>query len=380
MPPSAAQVPALPLPPPPPPSEIRLGESSDILSIVQTELQVLETIPEPGYLRFSIADNFSKANFERLAKKLEEKGYVPLLRSSDGKLIVTVGRLPPQQLKTGGLFSFLGIKRMWLLLFIATCFTILLSGYYMSVTLAERNLLGSGVLLSTIAFMASMIAIFGTHELGHKLACMVHKSESTPPYFLPGPPPLGTFGAVIFQSKMLVNRDELFDLGASGPLAGLVVAALVSAIGLRLSAITSVTSQDLSIIQTPLFFELIGSLVSPNVPNGYVLVLSPVAYAGWAGFLLTYLQLLPVWQLDGAHVSYAVFGRKVSRFLWILGLGLMVLSGFFMMAMLVLMFMTFQRDAHPALLDEVSPLSRSRKALYLIVLLATIGCMTISAI
>jgi membrane-associated protease RseP (regulator of RpoE activity) len=179
---------------------------------------------------------------------------------------------------------------------------------------------------------------------------------------------------------MLVNRDELFDLGASGPLAGLVVAALVSAIGLRLSAITSITSQDLSIIQTPLFFELIGSLVSPNVPNGYVLVLSPVAYAGWAGFLLTYLQLLPVWQLDGAHVSYAVFGRKVYRFLWILGLGLMVLSGFFMMAMLVIMFMTLQRDAHPALLDEVSPLSRSRKALYLIVLLATIGCMTISAI
>jgi membrane-associated protease RseP (regulator of RpoE activity) len=133
-------------------------------------------------------------------------------------------------------------------------------------------------------------------------------------------------------------------------------------------------------LPTSLFFNLIENLVAPNVPRGYTLIAGPVAYAGWAGFLLTYLQLLPVWQLDGAHVSYAVFGGRFQKYLWIIGLILMFLSGFYLMALLILTFMSMQRSVHPELLDDVSPLSTSRKALYSIVLLATIGSMTISII
>jgi hypothetical protein len=366
-------------PPPPPPPEIQSGESADISASVQRGFRILEAITEPGYLSFSVADDFSKGSFETLVKDLDKKGYIPFLRRREGKTIITIGKIPPQRQSTGRFSNIMGMKRIWVWLFVATCLTVLLSGYFMSVGLAEKNLLYSSVVVSTLSFMVSMIAIFGVHELGHKVACLIHKSESTPPFFVPGPPPLGTFGAVIFQSKPLINRDELFDLGFSGPLAGLVVAAVVSAIGLRLSAITSVTTEGLETIPSPLFFELIGSLVSPNVPRGYILVLSPIAYAGWAGFLLTYLQLLPVWQLDGAHVTYAVFGRRFQKFLWIIGLILMFFSGFLLMAILIMMFMTMQRSVHPELLDEVSPLSSSRKVLYSLVLIATIGCMTISA-
>jgi hypothetical protein len=362
------------LPPPPPPE--RVAVDSEVLPIIETEFHVLEPAPVEGYLSYYVLGGFSKRNFKNLVKKLEEKGYVPILRMRDGRVVITIGRLPPEYQRAVS-FSSARLKSLWLPLFIATCLTISLSGYMMSVGLAERKLLSSGVIVSTLFFMFSMVSIFGVHELGHKLACLLHQAESTPPYFIPGPPPLGTFGAVIFQSKPLVNKDELFDLGVSGPLAGLVVAAIVSAIGLKLSSMTLESSEGLVTIPTSILFDLIGSMVVPSVPKGYTLVLSPVAYAGWAGFLLTYLQLLPVWQLDGAHVSYAVFGRKAQKFLWAIGLVLMVLSGFLMMAVLVLVFMTMQKGAHPELLDEVTPLSNSRKALYALVLLATIGCMTI---
>ncbi|MBO3803975.1 MAG: hypothetical protein JTT11_08945 [Candidatus Brockarchaeota archaeon] len=363
----------LPPPPPPPPEKF---DDSEVLPIVETEFKVLESAPSEGFLNYHVQGGFSKRNFKNLVKKLEEKGYVPLLRMREGKAVITVGRLPPNYKKAESL-SLIGARRLWFPLFAATCLTILLSGYMMSVGLAERRLLSSGVVVSTLSFMLSMVSIFGVHELGHKLACFIHQAESTPPYFIPGPPPLGTFGAVIFQSKPLVNKDELFDLGVSGPLAGLAVAILVSAIGLKTSSMTPETAEGLVPVPTSVFFDIVGYAVAPRVPKGYTLVLSPVAYAGWAGFLLTYLQLLPVWQLDGAHVSYAVFGRKPQKIVWAIGLVLMLVSGFFMMAILILVFITMQRGSHPELLDEVTPLSGSRKAFYVLVLLATVGCMTI---
>jgi len=375
---------ALPPPPPPPPPEIQSGESAEILSVVKRRFQVLEAVNEPGFLSFSVADDFNKRDFEALVKDLDEKGYIPFLRRRSGRTVVTIGKIPPEHLRAGSLsLRFLGMKRIWLWLFITTCLTVLLSGYFMSIDLVEKRLMdpsANALIISTVSFMVSMIAIFGVHELGHKLACVFHKSESTPPYFMPGPPPLGTFGAVIFQSKPIINRDELFDLGVSGPLAGLIVAATVSAIGLRFSMVSNYPIEGLVELQTSFFFNLIENLVAPNVPTGYTLIAGPVAYAGWAGFLLTYLQLLPVWQLDGAHVSYAVFGKKFQKYLWIIGLILMFLSGFLLMALLILTFMSMQRSVHPELLDEVSPLSTSRKIFYSIVLLATIGSMTISII
>jgi len=373
-----------PPPPPPPPPEIKSGESEDILSIVKRQFQVLEAVNEPGFLSFSVADGFNKRNFEALVKDLDEKGYIPFLRRRGGRTVVTIGKIPPEHMRPGRLsLRFLGMRRIWLWLFITTCLTVLLSGYFMSIEMVEQRLMDPSVnalIISTVSFMVSMIAIFGVHELGHKLACLVHKSESTPPYFIPGPPPLGTFGAVIIQSKPIINRDELFDLGVSGPLTGLIIAAAVSAIGLRFSMVSNNPIEGLVELPTSLFFNLIENVFAPNVPRGYRLIAGPIAYAGWAGFLLTYLQLLPVWQLDGAHVSYAVFGRKFQKALWAIGLILMFLSGFYLMALLILTFMSMQRSVHPELLDEVSPLSTSRKILYSIVLFATIGSMTISVV
>jgi len=373
---------ALPLPPPPPPPEIQSRESADILSVIKKRFQVQEALNEPGFLSLSVANGFNKRDFEALVKDLDEMGYIPFLRRRNDRTIITIGKMPPEHMRSGRFsLRFLGVKRIWLWLFITTCLTVLLSGYFMSIDLVEKRLMdpsANALIVSTVSFMVSMIAIFGVHELGHKLACVVHKSESTPPYFMPGPPPLGTFGAVIFQSKPIVNRDELFDLGVSGPLAGLIVAAIVSAIGLRYSMVSNNPIEGLVPLPTSIFFNLIENLAAPNVPRGYTLIAGPVAYAGWAGFLLTYLQLLPVWQLDGAHVSYAVFGTKFQKYLWIIGLILMFLSGFLLMALLILTFMSMQRSVHPELLDDVSPLSTSRKALYSIVLLATIGSMTIS--
>lgn len=230
-----------------------------------------------------------------------------------------------------------------------------------------------------ISYTLAILLIIGVHESGHLLACRKHSIESSFPYFIPFIPPLGTMGAVIVQKSPPKNKDELFDVGLTGPLLGFIIAIIVSILGFYLTfaftnqqiyAATGVTIEQLSGAQfpDPLLFKILELFMLNPIPyNVYitapggsmVYMLHIVAFAGWIGCFITGLNLFPIGQLDGGHVSRALFGDKYYRYVsWIAFIGMLFIN--WLMAFLVLILSRFSFE-HPGPLNDVSPLSTSRK-------------------
>jgi len=170
-------------------------------------------------------------------------------------------------------------------------------------------------------FAISILAILASHEMGHYFVSRRHRLNVSLPYFLPGlpfPPPLpGTFGALIRIRSPILDKRALLDVGCSGPLSGLLVVVPVLVVGLKLSTVATLppgTGMEITLGE-PLLFKLVCWLtLGPLGPEEHVLI-HPVAFAGWLGLLITALNLLPVGQLDGGHVVYALFPnwhRRIS--------------------------------------------------------------------
>ncbi|UCD26641.1 MAG: site-2 protease family protein, partial [Candidatus Bathyarchaeota archaeon] len=178
------------------------------------------------------------------------------------------------------------------------------------------------------------------------------------PYFIPGFPPIGTFGAVIQQKSLPPNRDALFDLGFAGPVAGFIVAMVVTLIGVQLSELVPISEvpEDAWFIQVPLLFQFITTLFPPS-GVGEVIQLHPVAFAGWVGMVITMLNLVPVGMFDGGHVARSLVGEKAHRILSYLGIILLVVISY-PMAFLALIF-AFRK--YPGPLDDVSRPTTLRK-------------------
>ncbi len=167
--------------------------------------------------------------------------------------------------------------------------------------------------LSGWKFALPFLAILVTHEAGHYLYARRHRVEASLPYFIPFPlSMIGTFGAVIAMRGRIRTRNALFDIGASGPIAGLIVAIPVLAYGLHLSPVEPIGEHGTDEGQS-LFYWLMKRLVLGPIPPGHDVFLHPTAFAGWAGLLMTMLNLVPSGQLDGGHVAYALFGERQQR-------------------------------------------------------------------
>lgn len=246
-------------------------------------------------------------------------------------------------------------------LFFATIATTFVTGYMLSPS--EINPLIGGA-----SFTIAVMAVLGIHEMGHKITANRKGIDATVPYFIPGPPPLlggfGTFGAVIMQKSLPRNKDALFDVGADGPIAGFIIAVVVSIIGLTL-LIPAPSVPNTSSIGEPIMWKILELFLRsvnmfPKAPPGYVLFLHPVAFAGWVGMLVTTLNLLPVAMLDGGHVARSVLGenRGLRLALAAVSIGYLVVEGLIPMALLVALMLSFR---HPGPLDDVSSLSRGRK-------------------
>lgn len=167
-------------------------------------------------------------------------------------------------------------------------------------------------------FSVPLMAILLAHEFGHFFAGMYHRVDVSPPYFIPVPFfLLGTLGAVIQIRERIRSRNALLDIGAAGPLCGMVVALPVLAYGIATSPVealpeTSYVLEGRSVLYSWLLYGLKGP-----IPEGYDIMLTPTALAGWAGLLITMINLLPFGQLDGGHVAYALLGNRqnqVSRY------------------------------------------------------------------
>jgi len=220
-----------------------------------------------------------------------------------------------------------------------------------------------------IPYSVSVLSILLAHELGHYLACRHYRISASLPYFLPGIPILGTFGAFIRIRGRIPDRRSLFDIGAAGPFAGFAVALPIFWYGMSQSRLVSVAeAQGDFMLGFPLLFWIFVPYFFPVIPEGAVLSLSPYLSAAWVGMLATSLNLLPAGQLDGGHICYAVSRRFHAR-LSKLTLVAVILLGMLHRAWLLwAVALLFIGDRHPTLLDETQPLSTGRKVWALVAL------------
>ncbi len=238
------------------------------------------------------------------------------------------------------------------------------------------------LLLFGLSFSIPALGILACHELGHYLACRHYRVPATLPYFLPLPAVFGTLGAFIKIKAPIRYKQQLFDIGIAGPLAGFAVLLPLLLIGvaksspapLPLSAAEGAAFATLLVPGQCLALELVTRLFHGPLPEGWILNLHPFAIAAWFGMLVTALNLLPLGQLDGGHVSYAALGRIQHRLaipLWIL---LASLSFYWLGWALWALITLFLGLRHPPVVDEAEPLDRRRKALALAALAVFILC------
>lgn len=168
-------------------------------------------------------------------------------------------------------------------------------------------------ILSGLPFSISLMFILICHETAHYIAAKKHNVAATLPFFIPAPTIIGTFGAFIKMESPINTRKALVDIGASGPIVGFAASILVTVIGLQLSEIRPVQSLAGSLMfGDSIIFNFLSYITLGGVPEAYDIVLHPIAFAGWIGFFITSLNLIPVGQLDGGHIAYAIFGNKHS--------------------------------------------------------------------
>ncbi len=231
-------------------------------------------------------------------------------------------------------------------------------------------------------YSLSILGILGAHEMGHYLACRYYRVDASLPYFLPAPVLLtGTIGAFIRISEPIPTKRMLFDIGVAGPIAGFVVAVPVLFVGLSLSRVVALPPDFVGLsLGEPLLFQAASWLLWGSVPDGYSLNLHPMAFAAWFGLLATALNLFPIGQLDGGHVSYAVLGRG-STVVTLLTVALAVILTFFSVSwlvwtvLMVVMLVTFGAR-HPRTLDDHVPLDRTRRLVALGALVMFVICFT----
>jgi Zn-dependent protease len=264
----------------------------------------------------------TESAFEHISQRFERHGYTALLRDwgEDGHELLAAQGVVKQDKP----------PRVWVnaVLFLATLVSVLYigAGYALQDAGMLQNPEGTDALLMPLThihwgvpFAATLMGILLAHELSHYFVARRYNSPVSLPYFIPMPNILGTMGAVITQQAPMRNRKALFDIGIAGPLGGLIVALPLLVLGLSLSdvgppppGVEVAWQEGNSLLYATLKYVVFGEFL-PNA--GRDVWLHPVAFAAWAGLLVTMVNLIPVGQLDGGHVTYALLGRRA----WTLG-------------------------------------------------------------
>lgn len=218
-------------------------------------------------------------------------------------------------------------RRVWLhlMLFVATLVSTTLVGGLSytpasdvtGVTNLPALLVHPAVLRTGLSFSLPLMAILLAHEMAHYRACRRHRLDASLPYFIPVPLGIGTLGAFIRIRSPLLSKRELLDVGASGPLAGFLVAVPFLVAGIWQSApVTELPERGYMLFGEPLLFRLVSAWIHPSLARGGDLVLHPMGMAAWFGLFVTALNLLPFGQLDGGHIVYALVGSWHRRLVW----------------------------------------------------------------
>ena len=343
----------------------------DITQIVSSIFDIQETVVSTETLRFKIDSYDFKDKFVRLAQNLELLGMVTRLEKSYDGLYLDISRIAKP-------------KKKWLsksfvprILFVVTVIMVLVDGYYRTDFVNSLSFIGNPTEMSVL-YAFSLIGILGVHESGHLIAAKKHKIKTTWPYFIPGVPVFGipTFGALIQSRGLTINRDILFDVAIAGPIAGLIIAIIVSMFGALTSPVIDNMLNDelnegwqLMEMNMPILMKV--SLEIFDKGDGHV-IMSPIFFAAWLGFLITFLNLLPAWQLDGGHMARTLLGKKWHKIATYASTGLLAVLGYWFMALFILFLSSRSRDMKP--LDDISPLSKNRKKLFVVIVILGFLC------
>ncbi|MCX7944202.1 MAG: site-2 protease family protein [Deltaproteobacteria bacterium] len=229
-----------------------------------------------------------------------DKIYIPDIITRDGR-IFNQYTTPKKK------FPYINI-----ILFIITLITTTLAGAGLEgITLIDFIIDPIKSSMKGLPFSITLICILLTHEMGHFFTAKKHRVEASLPYFIPAPFGVGTFGAIIKMKSPLNSRKSLIDIGAAGPISGFIVATIATIYGIQTSNLIRISDlPDGGIrFQDPLIVKILQYLLIGPIPHGYDMLLNSVGFAGWLGMLVTSLNLLPIGQLDGGHIAYALFGN-----------------------------------------------------------------------
>ena len=310
-----------------------------------------------------------------LRERFAEIGYTPLLREQDGYTLVIALPHTFQAKPTSYVVN--------LILLILTFLTTALMGAIMEQgeRLMENPRLffeQPWLLLTGIPASLTIMSILGVHELAHYFVARRHNLDSSLPYFIPVPFGFGTFGAIIRIRAPWENRKALFDVGIAGPLAGFIVALPLFFIGLLISPAQPPIA-GAQTLGSPLLLKWLEDLVYliRGIPSNHEIYVNAMTFAAWFGLVVTGFNLLPIGQLDGGHVAYAMLGR------WAGALGLFVLFTLFVLGAVMWSgwfvwgaFILFSGWQHPAPLNTLAPLGKKRLAIGILVWALTLLLFT----
>jgi len=294
------------------------NSQEEVISIVNSMFEVNDFTKTEFSLEFQIEDIEFKSKFEELARRLENMSFICRLQESDGAKYVSIQKFAPRK------------QRKWLstawtprILFAIVISFVMIDGYYRTSGTNSIVEIGDPLEMAGI-YTLSLLGILGVHELGHIIAARAHGLKTTWPYFIPGLPVIGipTFGAFIQSKGLTINREILFDVAIAGPIAGLVITIIVSMYGAYTAPILDQEFAEVLFEESKLIEWNQGEslLMSASLAmfgkggTGYEVIMTPVLFAAWIGFLITFLNLLPAWQLDGGHMARTLVGPKIHRY------------------------------------------------------------------
>ena len=348
----------------------------NIISLVNSIFNVGEFTKTEFTLEFKITDIEFQTKFEDLARELENMSYVCKLLKKDNEIYVQIQKFTIK--KARKLLNATWTPRF---LFVIVISFVMIDGYYRTSGTNAIVEIGDPFQMA-IVYTLALLGILGTHELGHIIAAKMHRLKTSWPYFIPGLPVIGipTFGAFIQSKGLTINRRILFDVAIAGPIAGFVITMIVSLYGAYTAPILDQEIAeglfaDKILIEweqgEPLLMTASLAVFGKGGP-GHEVIMTPVMFAAWIGFLITFLNLLPAWQLDGGHMARTLLGQKIHRYATYGSMLVLVLLNFWLMAVLILVMSTKNPSATP--LDDISPITRNRKIAYIGIIVLAFLC------
>ncbi|MDX1441446.1 MAG: site-2 protease family protein [Nitrosopumilaceae archaeon] len=353
------------------------ASQEEVVSIVNSLFEVEQFTKTLYSLEFKILDSDFKSKFVELSRKLENLSYAGKLESMEDGRYIIIQKFAIKKRKI--------LDSSWTprILFAVVISFVMIDGYYRTDLANSIVEIGDPYEMAGIYTLA-LLGILGVHESGHIIASRIHKLKTTWPYFMPGIPIFGipTFGAFIQARSPTINRELLFDVAIAGPIAGLVIAIIVSMYGAYTAPILDESLaqglfEESRLVEWELGEPILmtASLELFGKGGDSEVLMTPLLFAAWIGFLITFLNLLPAWQLDGGHLARTLMGAKLHKYATYGSMAILVLLDFWLMAIFILLLSSRSPGANP--LDDISPISPKRKLAYVGVIVLAILCAPI---